>query len=117
MTLPLEIAGVAFAAGLARHGDRPAILTGSRAVTYSEVAGRVQDLAHRLGSCRRLVVLAADNSIDALVAYLAALSGGHPLLLAPADKPTALDPLVAANDPDVVIRPASDANGAGALAR
>lgn len=115
MTLPLEIAGVAFAAGLARHGDRPAILTGARAVTYSELAGRVQDFAHRLGNSRRLVVLAADNSMDALVAYLAALSSGHPLLLAPADNPAALASLVAAYDPDVVIRPAAGGRGADAL--
>ncbi|QDG63814.1 AMP-binding protein [Pseudarthrobacter sp. NIBRBAC000502771] len=115
MTLPLEITGVTFAAGLARHGDRPAILTGSRAVSYSELDGRVQDFAHRLGTFRRLVVLAADNSIDTLVAYLAALSSGHPLLLAPADNPAALSSLVAAYDPDVVIRPAPGANGTGAL--
>ncbi|MFF1385613.1 AMP-binding protein [Arthrobacter sp. NPDC058288] len=115
MNLPLEIAGVAFAAGLARHGDRPAILTGSRAITYGELAGRVQDFAHRLGASRRLVVLAADNSIDSLVAYLAALSGGHPLLLAPAGNPAALASLVAAYDPDLVIRPAAGGHGADAL--
>ncbi|MEO5314399.1 AMP-binding protein [Pseudarthrobacter sp. CC12] len=115
MTLPLEIAGVAFAAGLARHGDRPAILNGARAVTYSELAGRVQDFAHRLGSSRRLIVLAADNSIDALVAYLAALSSGHPLLLAPAGNPAALASLVTAYDPDLVIRPAAGGPGANAL--
>ena len=115
MTLPLEIAGVAFAAGLARHGDRPAVLTGARAVTYSELAGRVQDFAHRLGTSRRLIALAADHSIDALVAYLAALSSGHPLLLAPADNPAALASLVADYDPDVVIRPAVGGHGADAL--
>lgn len=114
MTLSLEIAGVAFAANLARHGGRPAILTGARAVTYSELAGHVQDFSSRLGTARRLVLLVADNSLDSLVAYLAALSSGHPLLLAPADNPGALASLVTAYDPDVIVRPGPGGLGSAA---
>ncbi|MEO5315166.1 AMP-binding protein [Pseudarthrobacter sp. CC12] len=112
MTLPLELAGAGFAAGLARHGERPALLTGGRMVTYRELAGRVDDFADRLGPGRRLTVLAADNSIESLVAYLGALVARHPLLLAPADNAPALESLVAAYDPDVIIR--TGAGGAGA---
>ncbi|WP_460668169.1 AMP-binding protein [Kocuria himachalensis] len=104
MTTPPDLVRVAFAADLARHGDRPAVLTGERVLSYRELAERVDDVAGRLGTERRLVVLAASNDVDSLVAYLAALTAGHPLLLVPADKPAALDSLVAAYDPDVVLR-------------
>ncbi|GAA1754054.1 AMP-binding protein [Kocuria aegyptia] len=108
MTTPPDLARVAFATDLARHGDRPAVLTGERALSYRELAERVDDVAARLGTERRLAVLAAANDIDSLVAYLAALTAGHPLLLVPADKPAALDSLVAAYDPDVLLRSGGD---------
>ncbi|UZX04372.1 AMP-binding protein [Arthrobacter sp. CDRTa11] len=104
MNSSLEVARVAFAADLARHGDRPALLTGGRTISYLELAHRVGSFAERLGPVRRLVVLAADNSVGSLVAYLAALSGGHPLILAPAGNDAALASLVAAYDPDAIVR-------------
>ena len=85
-------------------GDRPAILTHTQTLTYRELAERVDDLALRLGSERRLVALTAANDLDSLVAYLAALVGCHPLILLPEDKPAALETLVAAYDPDVIVR-------------
>lgn len=95
---------VPFASDLASYGDRPAILTDNVAVTYRELAERVDDLAVRLGTERRLVALTAANNLESLVAYLAALAGGHPLILLPEDKPAALESLVAAYDPDVIVR-------------
>jgi acyl-CoA synthetase (AMP-forming)/AMP-acid ligase II len=74
------------------------------ALTYRELAQRVDELAVRLGTERRLVALAAANDVDSLVAYLAALAGGHPLILLAEDKPAALESLLAAYDPDVVVR-------------
>ncbi|MFE4544959.1 AMP-binding protein [Arthrobacter sp. NPDC056727] len=103
MTTQLDFARVPFAADLAGHGDRPAILTDNFTLTYRELADRVDALALRLGTQRRLVALAAANDVDSLVAYLAALVGGHPLILIPEDKPAALESLVAAYDPDVVL--------------
>ncbi|WP_257879613.1 AMP-binding protein [Kocuria flava] len=105
MTVQPELAPVSFAAGLARHGDRPAVLTAGSVLSYAELAERVEQCAARLGTERRLVLLAADGELDTLVGYLAALSGGHPVLLAPGDKPAALASLTAAYDPDVVLRP------------
>jgi acyl-CoA synthetase (AMP-forming)/AMP-acid ligase II len=104
VTTQLDFARVSFAADLARYGDRPAILTDGRALTYRELADRVDALALRLGTERRLVALAAANDLDSLVAYLAALTYGHPLILLPEDKPAALESLVAAYDPDVILR-------------
>jgi acyl-CoA synthetase (AMP-forming)/AMP-acid ligase II len=49
-------------------------------------------------------MLAASNTVDAVVAYLAALSGGHPVLLLPADRSAHADTLADAYDPDVVFR-------------
>ncbi|MFF1881338.1 AMP-binding protein [Pseudarthrobacter sp. NPDC058196] len=105
MTTQLELAGVPFAWGLADYGDTPAIITDQMTVTYRELAERVDAFARELGTGRRLVALAASNDVESLVAYLAALVGGHPLILLPEDKPSALDALVTAYDPDVVIRP------------
>src|SRR6478752_960713 len=98
---------VPFAADLASHGDSPAILSDSLAMTYRELADRVDAFARRLGTTRRLVALSAANDVDSLVAYLAALVGGHPLILLPEDKPAGLDSLIAAYDPDVVLRSGS----------
>ncbi|UKA54154.1 AMP-binding protein [Arthrobacter sp. FW305-BF8] len=106
MTTQLDFARVPFAADLAGYGDRPAVLTDNSTLTYRDLARRVDALALRLGTQRRLVALAAANDVDSLVAYLAALVGGHPLILLPEDKPAALESLVAAYDPDVVLRSA-----------
>ncbi len=89
---------------LAQHGDRPAVLSADGVLTYRQLAELVDGLAFRLGTERRLVMLAARNDLDSLVAYLAAISAGHPLLLVPADKPAALEPLIARYQPDVVLR-------------
>ncbi|MHC6593050.1 AMP-binding protein [Arthrobacter sp. C152] len=107
MTTQLDHARAPFITGLAGYGDSPAIHADGLTLTYRELAGRVGDLAGRLGTERRLVALAASNDVDSLVAYLAALAGGHPLILLPEDKPAALASLVAAYDPDVVLQPAN----------
>lgn len=104
MTAQPELARVTFT-DLARHGDRPAVHTPNGVLSYRELASLVDHVAARLGTERRLVVLAARNDLDSLVGYLAALSAGHPLLLAPADKPDALASLLDAYDPDVFLRP------------
>jgi acyl-CoA synthetase (AMP-forming)/AMP-acid ligase II len=98
------VGAVPFAAGLAAYGDQLALATPGGPVTYRELAARVADAARLLGAGRRLVLLATDNSVDTVVGYLAALTAGHPVLLAPADRPDVLDSLVAAYDPDVVWR-------------
>ncbi len=113
MTAQPDLARAAFT-DLARHGDRPAVLTADGVLSYRELAARVDDAAARLGTARRLVVLAARNDLDSLVAYLAALSAGHVLLLAPADKPEALASLTHAYDPDVLLR-SGDGHGVPVL--
>jgi acyl-CoA synthetase (AMP-forming)/AMP-acid ligase II len=94
---------------LADHGDRVALVTESAAITYRELAERVDAAAAQLGP-RRLVMLAAANHADAIVFYLAALSGGHPLMLVAADNAEAIRSLESAYDPDVIAAPAGDAD-------
>ncbi|MDF9278238.1 AMP-binding protein [Arthrobacter sp. EH-1B-1] len=103
--LPLKPAtrSVGFAADLALFADRAAIVTDGETFSYRDLAERVEALADRLGPDRRLVLLAATNTLDSVVAYLAALSAGHPVILVPGDKPSAVDSLRSTFDPDVVI--------------
>jgi acyl-coenzyme A synthetase/AMP-(fatty) acid ligase len=94
---------VPFASGLAAFGDRVALITAGAQISYADLAARVNAVADRLGAARRLVLVAGANTVDALVGYLAALAGGHPVLLAAGDHPEMVDSLIAAYDPDVVI--------------
>jgi acyl-CoA synthetase (AMP-forming)/AMP-acid ligase II len=96
---------IAFARDLARYGNRPALLTATVEISYAELAARVEDTATQLGTERRLVLLAADNSVDAVVTYLGALAGGHPVLLMPSASTADPDTLIATYRPDVVARP------------
>ena len=68
---------------LRAHGDRTAILTASEQLTYAELADRVDDVAARLGATRRLVLVEGSNTLESLTTYLAALTRGHVVLLAP----------------------------------
>lgn len=96
-------ATVSFADRLDRHGDRIAVITADETITYAELEDRVRSVAAQLGRARRLVLLEARNAAAPLVAYLAALRGGHPVLLVPGDSPEAREALAAAYDPDVYV--------------
>ena len=97
---------VPFAADLAAHGDRVALVTADAELSYRDLAARVATTAARLGSERRLVLLAGANTVEAVIVYLAALATGHPVLLAPGDQPATVEALIAAYDPDIVVRAA-----------
>ncbi|URN18218.1 MULTISPECIES: AMP-binding protein [Streptomyces] len=102
---PVDGHALPLARDLARHGDRTALVTAGGEVSYRDLAARVEEAARRLGPERRLVLLPGANETGALVAYLAALAAGHPVLLVPGDHPEAVAALTAAYDPDVVVRP------------
>jgi acyl-coenzyme A synthetase/AMP-(fatty) acid ligase len=92
------------AAGLADFGDRTALIHPGGALTYTELALQVDALAARLGTCRRLVLIECRRSVESVVAYLAALAGGHAAVLVGADQTQHVEGLVDAYDPDVVVR-------------
>ncbi|MDU0315609.1 non-ribosomal peptide synthetase [Phycicoccus sp. M110.8] len=91
-----------FAAALAEHGDRCAVWTPEGPLTYADLTARVQDAGSALGTGRRLVLLAAENSLDFLVTYLGALASGHVPLVVPGDRPQHHASLVERYSPDVV---------------
>ena len=93
---------VDFVATLAHRGQAVAVHAGGTALTYAALADLVSAAGGRLGTGRRLVLIAAENSLDALVTYLGALHAGHVPLLAPGDRLQHLDGLIEAYDPDVV---------------
>ena len=94
---------VGFATRLADHRDRPALVSAEGTLTYAELAGRVEETAARLGEGRRLVLLAGPTTVGTVVAYLAALSAGHVVLLAGGGQPEHLASCLDAYDPDVVV--------------
>ena len=91
-----------FVARLASFGDRAALVTPTEVISYAELARRVDEVAATLGATRRLVLVAGSTDVEPIVAYLAALSAGHPVILVPGDNPRSLASVEAAYDPDVV---------------
>ncbi len=87
---------------LASHGERPALLTADRRLSYRELADHVAANASELGSQRGLVLLETRNDIETMVNYLGALAGGHVVIPLPADGDHAA--MIEAYDPEVVIR-------------
>ena len=79
-----------------------AVYAHDTSLTYADLAVLVAEAGAALGTGRRLVLIAAENSLDALVTYLGALHAGHVPLLAPGDRLHHLDGLIDAYDPDVV---------------
>lgn len=92
MTPPIEqltappTVGVPFAARLAEHGERVALVHGQDVLTYRELADRIGPVAAGLGPQRRLVGLVGRTDVDFVVRYLAALSVGHPVAVATDDE-------------------------------
>ena len=93
---------------LARHGDRTAVMTATQRLSYRDLSARVDAMTARLGPARRLLLLSARNDLDTLVAYLAALRGGHPVILTGDDRDDRLRDILAAYDPDVLLTPGGD---------
>lgn len=89
---------------LARYGDAPAIVHDRGTLSYADLDRLVRDRADQLGTTRRLVLLEGANALEPLVTYLAALSGGHPVLLVPGQTSAGAhgERLLATYDPDVL---------------
>lgn len=74
--------GVGFADDLARHGARPALVAGTQELSYAALAGLVSRARAQLGPTQQLVGLVPAPTVEFVVGYLAALAGGHSVLLA-----------------------------------
>lgn len=92
--------GVALAEEMRRFDDELAVVTtDGRAISYRDLAARVDAVRDALGPTRRLVLISGSNAVEMLSAYLAALAGRHPVMLAGTD--TAYGALLECYDPDV----------------
>ena len=91
-----------FVREFAAYGDRRALITVDGELSYRELTGRVHEMGERLGVERRLVLVTGGNAIDPIVTYLAALAGGHPVLLVPENNDLLRASLIANYDPDVI---------------
>ncbi len=92
---------------LASFGSQPALLGDVESVTYAQLAARVGEASRALGQGRRLVLIAGAHEIGCYVAYLAALSAGHVVLLVPSDDDAHVQGWIDTYDPDVVVRQSS----------
>jgi acyl-coenzyme A synthetase/AMP-(fatty) acid ligase len=82
--------------------DDPALLGAGTATTYAELQRAVDRTADLLGPERRLVLLEAADDVATVTTYLAALAGGHPVLLVGPGDATRHAALVERYRPDVV---------------
>lgn len=72
-----------------RH-DNPApalIFPGGRVLTYADIARRIDDFSPPLGQTKKLIAIEGRSSEHAIIAYLAALKGGHAVALLPPERP------------------------------
>src|SRR3712207_5830374 len=98
-------AGVPFVDQLGRFANAPALVWQGPSLTHAELAARVAAAAVRFGGTRRLVLVHASNTLDAVVAYLGAIRGGHPVILADGERPHLITQITETFDPDVIVSP------------
>lgn len=103
--MPALMSKLGFVERLAAFGDAPALLSSDEILSYAELDARVDAALDRLGHERRLVLLQGENTIDSVVNYLAALRGGHPVILVDTGRFVSAGDLRARFDPDVVVGP------------
>jgi AMP-binding enzyme len=93
---------VAFARELAQFGSAPALISTAGEWSYSDLAGRVEHWREFLGPRRRLVLVELEPEPELVAIYLAALSGGHPVLVVAGDQPGFTDELIETYAPELV---------------
>jgi acyl-CoA synthetase (AMP-forming)/AMP-acid ligase II len=92
-----------FFEALDRWGDRTVLtFPDGGAMSYLELASRVDSQASAFGQARKLVAIEAGASVHAIVCYLAALKTGHAVALLPPDAPDMTERFRAAFHPDIM---------------
>ena len=103
--LPLRSAPLAHPLLAGADGD--VALVGERgAVTYAQLRDRVAERSALLGAERRLVMLTCRRDEQTIVSLLAALAGGHPVMLVDAGEGAAerlRESILSTYDPDVIV--------------
>ncbi|HEX8079665.1 MAG TPA: AMP-binding protein [Jatrophihabitans sp.] len=90
---------------LAGFGQAPALLSGEEIVSYADLDLLVDETLDRLGDQRRLLLLHGSNTLGSVVTYLAALRGGHPVILVDAARGEQVSEILTRFDPDLVVGP------------
>ena len=72
-------------------------------MSYADLDVRVDATLERLGVQRKLILLHGSNTLESVVTYLAALRGGHPVVLVDAARGEQVAELCARFDPDLVV--------------
>lgn len=94
-----------FVEHLSDGGGLPALIFPDRAViTYDGLARRVANLAASFGDEKRLIAIEASFSEHAVIAYLAALAGGHAVALLPSGDTRAAAGFEGKYRPDICFR-------------
>lgn len=93
------------ATSLRRHGTATALIAEGRTLTFADLADMVDDRRTTLGAVRQLVALEGGNNLEFVVTWLAALDGGHPVILL--DGPTSAKAALTPYEPDVMVSTAS----------
>jgi len=96
-----------FAAKLESFAEATAIINhDGKAITYNALARLADDFSSQLSKHdKQLFLLAADNSLESIVAYIAALRSGIPVILTPHDKPDTFENIFNQFKPTVTYRP------------
>lgn len=99
-----------FANNLAHFKDNTALITAQgEVISYQSLAEMADAFSARLPKDgQQLFLLAANNSSHSIVAYLAALRCGIPIILAPHDKPDTLNNIEFTFHPTILYQPAED---------
>ena len=90
---------------LASHGERVAVMTDDRTLTYRELADETASVAAELGAERRLVLIETRNELSTLVAYLGALAAHHVVMPLPGGRDH--ETVIRTYAPDVIVRDGS----------
>lgn len=100
-----------FAAKLESFEEATAIITpDGKIISYAALAKLADDFSSQFSKNRKqLFLLAADNSLACIVAYVAALRSGVPVILTPHDKPDTFENIFNQFKPTITYRPENGA--------
>ncbi len=88
-----------------KHADNIALVHNDERLTYAQLQQACDKACVEMGAHRQLIFLQAENSVASIIFYLAALRGGHCLmLLANSLNATALQLLIEKYQPNSLIR-------------
>ena len=91
-----------FFGALRHHGDAPALRSARGDLTFTELVDAAADMAASWGPGRHLVMISCTNTVETIVAQVAALAHGHVAILLPPD-PALAGRISETYGPDVLI--------------